>query len=104
MPPLRSRTSSLPMPCAIFISPGIAVNPSTTIRTTQKTSVTSVSYVAVSTEDGAFPMPPSANAEYASNTFERRIVVVIEITFVIFLNAFFVKNLLICELSHLIFF
>ena len=75
------------------------------MRTTQKTSVTRVLYVAVFTEEGASPMPPpSANAENARNTVERRIVVVIEITFVIFLNAYFIKNLLICELSHLIFF
>ena len=91
MPPLRSRTSSFPTPCAILTSPGIAVNPSTTIRTTQKTSVTSVLYVAVFTEEGASPMPPpSANAENARNTLERRIVVVIEIAFVIFLSAFFI--------------
>lgn len=34
--------------------------------------------------------PPSANAENARNTLERRIVVVIEIAFAIFLNAFFI--------------
>ena len=63
------------------------------MRTTQKTSVTRMSYVAVSTEDGASPMPPpSANAENARNTLERRIAVVLEIAFVIFLNAFIIKT------------